>query len=98
MARTPFGWTVQGEIDEGQAAVIVRIFDEFTRTYLHAGLSEIAEALNVDAIPTQRGGGWHASTVRYILANRRYVEIVGLAAFDAAQSRLVGLRYGPTKG
>jgi hypothetical protein len=35
-------------------------------------LRAIAEELNVEGVPTQRGGDWHASTVRYILQNPKY--------------------------
>ena len=69
MARVPYGYIRDGEtlvIDADQAAVIVRIFDEFTRPYVRAGLSEIADGLNVDETPNQRGGKWHALTVRFV--------------------------------
>ena len=69
MARVAFGYRRQGDewlLDEQAAAVVQRIFDEFTRPCIRAGLSEIAEALNVDEILTQRGGRWHASTVRFV--------------------------------
>ena len=104
MARVPYGYRQQGSglvIDAEQAAVVERIFAEFTRPYIRAGLSEIADGLNVDGIPTQRGGHWHASTVRYILRNQVYAEaphaIVSRGAYDQAQSRLATLRMGPTR-
>ena len=79
-----------------------RIFTEFTRPYSHAGLTEIARALNVDGIPTQRGGKWHASTVRYILANAGYVcgaqpAIISQEVYDQAQARLNHMQMGPTR-
>ena len=75
-----------------------RIFDEFTRPYIRAGLSEIAAALNVDGVPTQRGGRWYASTIKYVLSNPVYVDvIVNRSTFDQAQSRLATLRMGPTR-
>lgn len=100
MARVPFGYRQEGDqwaIDVDQAAVIGRIFAEFTRPYFHAGLTEIAHALNVDGIPTQRGGMWHASTLKYLLGNVRYVAIVGEETFRAAQARLAALPMGPTR-
>ena len=100
MARVPFGYRQESDqraIDDEQAAVIVRIFAEFTRLYAHAGLTEIAAGLNVDAIPTQRGGKWHASTVKYILGNAGYVGLVGKELYQAAQDRLDSLRMGPTR-
>ncbi len=72
MALVPFGYRIEGSrlvIDDRATAVVVRIFAEFTRPYFNTGLSEIAEALNVDDIPTQRGAMWHASARRYILRN-----------------------------
>ena len=104
MARVPFGYRQEGAtwaIDGDQAAVVRRIFAEFTRLYAHAGLTEIAAGLNVDAIPTQRGGKWHASTVRYVLSNATYATephaIISRAAYDQAQSRLVSMQRGPTR-
>ena len=105
MARVPFGYRQEGDqwaIDAEQAAVVRRIFAEFTRLYAHAGLTEIAEGLNVDAIPTQRGGQWHASTVRYILSNAGYVggaqpAIISREQHDQAQARLNRMQMGPTR-
>ena len=104
MARFPLGYRLEGSrlvINEDEAAVVQRIFAEFTRPYIRAGLSEIANGLNVDGIPTQRGGRWYASTVRYILANAIYAEewhaIISRGTYDQAQNRLVTLRMGPTK-
>lgn len=88
-------------IDEAEAAVVQRIFDEFTRVHLHTGLSEIADGLNVDGIGTQRGGRWYASTVRYILGNSIYTDepraIVGRGTYQQAQNRLTSMRKGPTR-
>ncbi|WP_367171509.1 recombinase family protein [uncultured Aureimonas sp.] len=49
------------EIDEGQAAVVRRIFAWFS-----AGLSsvQIATRLNEEGVPGPRGGQWNASTIR----------------------------------
>jgi len=35
---------------------------------------DIAAALNAEGVPTKRRAKWHASTVRYIAANQRYVK------------------------
>ena len=104
MARIPYGYRQQGSglvIDAEDAVVVVRIFQEFTRAYIRAGLTEIAEGLNVDEVPTQRGGRWFASTVRYILGNQVYAEephaLISRATFDQAQSRLASMQRGPTR-
>ena len=104
MARVPFGYRMEGDdqvIDDQAAETVRRIFDEFTRAYIRAGLTEIAEGLNVDGVATQRGGKWQASTVRYILSNQVYADgptaIVSRDAFDRAQSRLASMRHGPTR-
>lgn len=69
--------TGQRAIDEAQAAVVRRIFDEYI-----AGRSprKIVEGLNRDGIPAPHGGTWAASAVRAdrkraigILANPLYV-------------------------
>ena len=104
MARVPFGYRIEGDdqvIDDQAAETVRRIFSEFTRPYIRAGLSEIAEGLNVDGVATQRGGKWHASTVKYILANQVYADephaIVSRGAYDQAQSRLASMQRGPTR-
>ena len=104
MARVPFGYRIESSrlvIDAEAGAVVERIFQEFTRPYIRAGLSEIADGLNVDGVPTQRGGKWYASTVRYILGNQVYAEapsaIITRGAYDQAQSRLASMRRGPRR-
>ena len=104
MARVPFGYRIEGSqlvIDADAAAIVQRIFAEFTRPHFHTGLSEIAHDLNVDAVPTQRGGKWHASTIKYILANATYAKephaLISRATFDQAQSRLASMQRGPTR-
>jgi hypothetical protein len=46
----------------------------FIRDQRAAGLSlrSIADKLNTNAVPTKKGGKWHASTVKYILDNNLY--------------------------
>lgn len=59
----PNGSVVRGlrEVDEEEAALVRRIFEEFA-----SGLSsiEIVQRLNAEQIPSPRGGEWSPSTVR----------------------------------
>ena len=59
----PNGSVIRGlrEVDEEEAALVRRIFEEFA-----SGLSsiEIVRRLNADQIPSPRGGEWGPSTVR----------------------------------
>lgn len=84
--------------DPVTADIVRRIFAEFCEPYRRPALSEIAAALNVDQVPTQRGCRWHASTVRYILQNSAYVpDVIDVATFEQAQQRLQRLRSGPPR-
>ena len=84
--------------DPDAVAIVQRIFAEFTRLYARATLSEIAAGLNTDEVATQRGGRWHAATVRYILRNAAYVpDVISYSTFMIAQARLQTLRPGPPK-
>ncbi|HEY6004616.1 MAG TPA: recombinase family protein [Anaeromyxobacter sp.] len=59
------------EIDEAQAAIVRRIFDEYSRG---AGFRDIAHQLNREGVPSSRGKpSWDRSGVRTILLNPRYV-------------------------
>lgn len=101
----PFGYFYDSAnniaIEPSAAAVVRRIFDDFTRPYSRESLSEIAAALNTDDIPTARGGKWHASTVRYVLSNPTYARdqgwppIISTATFEAAQYRFAVIKPGP---
>jgi site-specific DNA recombinase len=66
------------EIDEGAAATIRRIFDEYLKGHSYAA---IAEMLNRESVPPPRAKtrhrrkGWIASTIRAMLLNESYVGI-----------------------
>lgn len=85
--------------DQAHADVVRRLFQEFTDPYRRPSLAELAQALNVDGIPTRRGGMWYASTLDYLLRNPAYVDgrIVDLDTWQAAQRRLAQLRPGPAR-
>lgn len=68
----PYGYTWNGEemqIEPSQALVVKRIFKD---TLAGLGTAAIAKALNAEGIPTKKGGVWHPSTVRGIIANEKY--------------------------
>ena len=60
------------EVNEEEAAVVRRIFDEFCR-----GISIywIAKGLNVDGIPSKRGGKWGIAVILNMLKNRSYTGV-----------------------
>ena len=82
-----------------QTETVQRICEEFTHPYRHATLSEIANGLNLDEIPSRRGGMWHVSSVQYILLNPVYIDagIINVGTWQAAQRRLRQLRPGPAR-
>ena len=47
-------------INDGEAAVVRRIFEEYANG---ATTTEVAKGLNLDRIPSPRGGRWHANTI-----------------------------------
>jgi len=73
---TPYGYDRVGTMlapNSEEQAVVARI------TGLRQegrSLRAIAQHLNVSRVPTKQGGTWHASTVRYVLANSlNHVEV-----------------------
>jgi DNA invertase Pin-like site-specific DNA recombinase len=66
---TPFGYQRQDDHlvpDPAEQAVIARILEMHVAG---ASLRTIAATLNEQAVPAKKGGQWHHSSVRYILAN-----------------------------
>lgn len=62
------------EIDEGEAEVVRRIFEEFVG--LRHGLNGIALRLTADGIPTGRGRpAWHRQVVRQMVRNTVYMGV-----------------------
>jgi site-specific DNA recombinase len=57
------------KLNEYQAAVVARIFDEFL---ISKSIASIANLLNGEGIPTFNGGKWHAPTVFHVLRNETY--------------------------
>lgn len=70
----PYGYDSQhGKmvINEAQAAIVRRIFEEFLRGY---GCTAIANRLNAETIWSDKTGGkWHKNVIRYMLSNERYI-------------------------
>jgi len=52
------------------------------------GLRAIARVLNDQGTPTARGGEWHASTVKYILANTLYKGVMAYSGIKAKRADL----------
>lgn len=112
--RVPYGYLIGADgtwtIDDAAADIVRKVFADFNELYAHTKLSEIADALNTDEVPTQRGGKWYASTVKYILSNGIYAglvqydgqadvpgaqpAIISLDTYNRAQSRLNALKPG----
>jgi site-specific DNA recombinase len=61
--------TGQRKLNEYQAAVVARIFEEFL---ISKSIASIANLLNGEGIPTFNGGKWHAPTVFHVLRNETY--------------------------
>ncbi|MCA9852257.1 MAG: recombinase family protein [Dehalococcoidia bacterium] len=61
--------TGKRRLDEDQAPIVRRIFEEFVGG---SGVSRVAAGLNADGILTLGGGRWHPLTVRRILMNETY--------------------------
>jgi len=91
----------------GQAETIQQVFTWFVDGL---PMSTIAQRLNDAGATTAKGGKWYASTVKYILTNGFYAglaqwdesevagshpTIIDRSLYEAAHSRLVGLRPGP---
>jgi site-specific DNA recombinase len=74
--RVPLGYTrifrdgkaIRVDVDMAGAVIVRRIF---VRRRKGATLTQIANELNRDKLKTPRGRGWHASSVRAVLANER---------------------------
>jgi hypothetical protein len=54
-----------------ELVTVRRILDLWRRG---TSLRSIAATLNADAVPTKRGGRWHASTVKGVVDRRRWYE------------------------
>ncbi|MEV0695307.1 recombinase family protein [Streptomyces sp. NPDC050388] len=72
LAATPYGLTkdTAGKLHHGEHwPVVVRIFEEVAAGY---SARAVAARLNADGVPSARGTGWGASSVRRIIANPAY--------------------------
>ena len=68
--RPPYGYTTEGKPDSITAAVVRRVFTEYTEG---VGQRGIARALNADGVPGPAGGAWYQSRVTAILRNPAYI-------------------------
>jgi len=71
----PFGYrrTTDGkrtlEVDEKEAAIVRRIFQEYLRT---RSTGKVVNILNLEEIPTRKGKKWSRQAISIILTNRTY--------------------------
>jgi DNA invertase Pin-like site-specific DNA recombinase len=77
VGESPYGYRSVGEkrerrfiIDEAEAAVVRRIFDEYLAG---VGVNRIAAGLNADGIRTRRGSKFSARSILAVLPNRTYL-------------------------
>lgn len=74
-SAVPYGYRIRGRelaVDEGQAKIIRRIFDEYLAGQ---SMDAIADGLNHESIPVRIDGHerkWMHSAISYILSNERY--------------------------
>ncbi len=73
-------------INEKHAQTVRRIFT--MRRNRHKSLWDIAKELNLEDIPTARGGKWHAGTVKYILDNPLYKGVMEYSGVKIKRSDL----------
>lgn len=85
IGTVPFGFTehIIGERKNGKDDVVLipepselAIVREIKDRCMRESLKDIADDLNLRAVPTKQGGTWHASTVRYIRDNRVYDKVL----------------------
>lgn len=72
LSTPPYGYDYadgQLHVNAEQAEVVKRIFAEVLSG---SGTLKIAEGLNIDGIPPQRGERWTATSIRGILGNEKY--------------------------
>jgi site-specific DNA recombinase len=73
--------------DEESADIVRRIFAAKAEG---ATLKAIADDLNVDGVPTKRGGRWWPGTVRYVLDNPKYRgQVEYLFRYGGAETHVV---------
>lgn len=109
-SRCPLGYQYTNgafTIDHSAAYWVREIFNRFIAGQ---GMSKIADDLNAAGAATAKGGKWYAGTVRYVLQNGFYAgltqwdgeekqgshpTIISRAMYEAAHSRLEGIKPGP---
>jgi len=72
---TPLGYAREGERLTESSAELALVQRMQTLRAEGWSLRQIAAALNSEGVPGKQGGRWHASTVRYVLANPLYESV-----------------------
>ena len=68
--RPPYGYTPEGKPDPVTAAIVRRIFTDYSQG---VGQRGIARALNAEGVPGPAGGAWHQSRITAILRSPAYI-------------------------
>lgn len=76
-------------IDEVEAAIVRRLFESFAGG---AGIRELALMLNVERIPSARGGKWSHITIRSLLRNPMYAGDIHFGQRDWGRDPETGKR------
>lgn len=95
----PIGYRSEGKdliLSDKEQEIVSLIFQ--LKRHQRLGLRQIAAQLNEQAIPTARGGKWHAATVKYILNNPIYNGHLTYRGIESNRPDLVMNRSKPAPG
>lgn len=80
------------EVNENEKIIVNRIY----KMYLDGlAMDKIAKQLNMEQVPTKRGGIWRQSTIRSILTNRLYIGKVVYFGKNESETIIANGRHAP---